>query len=200
VIAGKKYSPRTRTSRRPTPETFAHLRRWVEPVERSIELTTITEITNIDQQLEQISRFYISSIIQRVISQLTAVYNDGFVSLRATETGHLIVQNEREAKTVTSAKIDFAASGDQTIIAGQVGLKIKITSLVFTVGGETNITLKGDATALTGPMDFGGTNEPRGIVDTQGFLPYELTAGAAFVINSSAAVQVSGYVTGYIEA
>jgi len=199
MIPGKKYSPRTRTSRRPTPERFEHLKKWVEPIEHNIELTTITEITNIDQQLEQVSKFFISTIIQRVIAQLVASTDDGFVTLRASKNGVLWTQNERERKTVTSAKIDFAGLGDNTIVAGVAGQKIKITGLVFTVGGETNITLKDGATEITGPMDFGGTNEPRGIVDTQGFLSYELTEGAAFVINSSLAVQVSGYVTGYIE-
>lgn len=199
MTPGKKYDPGTRTSRRPTPETFAHLRSWVTPVEQSVEMTSITEITNINQQLEQVSRFYVSSIIQRVISQMVAAYGDGLVSLQCTEDGHLIVQNEREAKVVTSAKIDFAGAGDQTIVAGQAGKNIKITSLVFTVGGETNLTLKDGGVAITGAMDFGGANEPRGMVDTQGFLPYELTIGESFVINSSLAVQVSGYVTGYIE-
>ncbi len=199
MIPGKRYSPRTRTSRRPTPERFEHLRRGVEPIERNIELTTITEITNIDQQLEQISKFFVSSIIQRVIAQLVASTDGGFVTLRASENGVLWTQNERERKIVTSAKIDFADAGDHTIVPGVEGQKIKITSLAFTVGGETNLTLLDGATEITGPMDFGGTDEPRGIVITQGFLPYELTEGAAFVINSSLAVQISGYVSGYIE-
>ena len=199
MIPGKPYDPRTRTSKRPTPEEFVHLRKWVTPVVQNIDLTTITEITNIDQQLEQISRFYISSIIQRVIAQLVAAYNGGFVTLQATEDGVLKTQNDRERKAVTSAKIDFATSGDHVIVAGVAGQQIKITSLVFTVGGETNITLMDGAAEITGPMDFGGTDEPRGIVHTQGFLPYELTEGAAFGINSSNAVQVSGCVTGYIE-
>ncbi|TKJ24798.1 MAG: hypothetical protein CEE41_05155 [Hadesarchaea archaeon B3_Hades] len=199
MIPGKPYDPGTRTSRRPTPERFVHLKKWVAPVDQSIALTSIEEITNINQQIEQVSKFYISSIISRVIAQLTAAYGDGFISLQATADGALRTQNERERKTVTSAIIDFATSGDHTIVSGVAGQKIKITSLVFTVAGETNITLMDGAVAFTGPMDFGGENEPRGMVDTQGFLPYELSEEQPFVINSSAAVQISGYVTGYIE-
>jgi len=199
VIAGKPFDPGTYTSRRPTPEKFTHDRSWIDAVIQNIMMTSVEEITNINSQIEQVGRFYISSIIQRVIAQLVASYDGGFVTLRASENGVLWTQNERERKAVTSAKIDFADAGDHTVVAGIAGQKIKITSLVWTVGGETNITLLDGATEITGPMDFGGTDEPRGIVITQGFLPYELTEGAAFVINSSLAVQVSGYVSGYIE-
>ena len=199
MIPGKKFNPATETSRRPTPEKFAHLKRWIEVDEHNIDITNITEIKNINQQLEQTAKLYISNIIQRVISQLTAAFGDGFITLEATEDGHLIVQTEREAKAITSAKIDFTGTGDHTIVSGQSGKQIKIATIVFTVGGETNITLKAGATAITGAMDFGGTDEPRGIVDTHGYCAYELPTGAALVIHSSIDVQVSGYVTGYIE-
>ncbi len=199
MIPGKEFNPATETSRRPTPEKFAHLKRWIEVDEHNIDITNITEIKNINQQLEQTAKLYISNVIQRVISQLTAAFGDGFVTLEATEDGHLIVQTEREAVNITSAKIDFTGTGDHTIVSGQAGKQIKVATIVFTVGGETNITIKAGATAITGPMDFGGTDEPRGIVDTHGYCAYELPAGAALVIHSSIDVQVSGYVTGYIE-
>ena len=199
MIPGKKYNPRTRTSRRPTPDEFAHLRRWVESVEHYIDLKSISEMTNIDQQIEQISKFYISSIIQRVISQMTAAYNDGFVTLQASKDGELKVKLAGATQAITSVKIDFSSSGDHTIVPGQAGKKIKLTSMVFTVAGETNITIKAGSTAITGPMDFGGTDEPRGIVISHGYVPYEIATGSAFVINSSAAVQISGYLTGFIE-
>lgn len=199
MIPGKKFNPATKTSRRPTPEKFDHLRRWVEPVKRDIRITNITEMTNINEQLEQNAELYVSNIISRVIAQLIGKYGDGFVTLEATADGHLMVQSEREAKIITSAKIDFSGSGDNTIVSGQAGKQIKLASLVLTVGGETNLTLKSGATAITGPMDFGGTDEPRGIVDTHGYCALELAVGQNFVINSSVAVQVSGYVTGYID-
>jgi len=199
MIPGKPFDPATETSHRPTPEKFAHLREWVEPIKRDIKITNITQMTNINEQLEQNAELYVSNIISRVIAQLIGKYGDGFVTLEATEAGALKVQSEREAKDITSAKIDFAGGGDSTIVTGQTGKKIKLATVVFTVGGETNITFKAGSTAITGAMDFGGADEPRGIVDTHGYCPYELPAGQSFVINSSAAVQVSGYVTGYIE-
>jgi len=99
---------------------------------------------------------------------------------------------------ILKAKIDFATAATHEIIAGVAGFKINITSIAFTVAGETNLTLKSAATAVSGAMDFGGTNEPRGL--THGMADYgiRLTSGEAFNITSSAAVQVSGYVGYYL--
>ncbi|MBA7570141.1 hypothetical protein ES708_11888 [subsurface metagenome] len=221
MIPGKKYDPGTRTSRRPTPERFEHLRRWIEPIERSISMTSIEQLTNINQQLDQSSAFYISTIISRVIAQLVAVYGDGFVSLKGTEAGALTVKlSELAAETlvlaaganligsvqlagpaqeVTSAKIDFALEVHDAIVAAQPLKRIKITSFMFTVGGDVGITLMSGATALTGKMAFGGDNEPRGMVSNHGYVPLVLGVNEAFIIATDADVQVSGYVTGYIE-
>ena len=89
MIPGKKYNPGTFTSRRPTPEKFDHLRRWVEPVVRDIKITNITEMTNINQQLEQSANLFVSNIISRVIAQLIGKFGDGFVTLEATSDGKL---------------------------------------------------------------------------------------------------------------
>jgi len=101
----------------------------------------------------------------------------------------------RRTKTVA---IDIASIASHTIIAAVSGKKINITSLLFTTGGDVNITLKDGTTALTGAMDFGGTSEPRGIVANFGDNAMELTPGNAFVITLSAAIQVSGLVCYYL--
>ncbi len=246
MIPGKKYSPRTRTSRRPTPEKFVHLRKWIEPTEQNIALTSIEEITNINQQLELSSKLFISNIISRVIAQLIGAYGDGFVTLQATEDGHLkvnipdavavtmdpvelaegenpigsvhiaeddegfktlkatedgylIVQTDRETKTQTYAAFDINTLGNNEIIAGEAGKTINITGLVFTVGGENDITLKTTSGDISGPMPFGGENEPFGMVDNKGFLPLKLPTDDAFIIELSGTEHVMGYVCGYIE-
>lgn len=199
MIPGKKFNPATQTSKRPTPERFAHLKKWVAPIDRSISLPSIIEMTNINQQLEQSPELFINTIVSRVFAHLIAVYGDGFVSLRGTFDGALHVQTSRESKVITSAPIDIAPGGDGTIVECEADEVINITTLVFTVGAMTNITLYNGAVAITGPMDFGGDDEPRGMVVSQGFLPYQLTAGSSFIIDSSEDVQISGYVTGYIE-
>ncbi|MBA7525264.1 hypothetical protein ES705_17415 [subsurface metagenome] len=199
MIPGKKYDPGTRTSRRPTPERFVHLRRWVEPVDRNIEMTSVQEITNIDQQIEQISRFYVSNIIQRVIAQLTAQFNDGFRTLKCTKDGHLIVKTERETKVQTYVPINHAALGDNIIVPGEEGQTIHITGLVLVVAAENDITLKTTTTTISGPMPFGGDGEPWGMVDNKGFLSLTLPEGDGFIISLGVAAQVTGYVSGWID-
>lgn len=199
MIPGKKYDPGTFTSRRPTPEKFAHLRKWVEEVKRSVKITSITEMTNINQQLEQNAELYISNIIQRVIAQLIGKYGDGFVTLEATEDGKLKVEATFASRTVLNKAISFSGAQPHTIITAVAGEKIKITNLMFTVAGEVNLTLRSDANALSGALDFGGTDEPRGMVQAFGESPLETAEGEAFKILASAAKQVSGYVTYFTE-
>jgi hypothetical protein len=199
MIPGKTFDPATETSRRPTPEKFAHLRRWVEPVKRDIKITNITQMTDINTQLEQNAELYVDNIISRVIAQLIGKFGDGFVTIEATEEGELKVDTGAAARKTARAVINFSTAANHTIAAAVADKEIHITNITFTVGGETNLTFKSDTTAISGAMDFGGTDEPRGISDHLGCCPLKTTAGEAFVITSSAAVQVSGYVTGYYE-
>ena len=63
------FKPETETTRRrPTPTAFVHLRKWVTVEEHSINITNITEIKNINEQLEQTAQLFINNIIQRVIT------------------------------------------------------------------------------------------------------------------------------------
>ena len=102
-------------------------------------------------------------------------------------------------KTVVTAAINIATAADHTIIAAVSGKKIVVTTLVFTVGGDVNVTLKDGTTSLSGAMDFGGTSEPRGMVVNFADIVMKLSTGNAFVITLSAAVQVSGFVVYYLE-
>ncbi len=95
--------------------------------------------------------------------------------------------------------INIASIATHTIIPGVSGKRIRIVSLFFTVAGEVNVTLYDGSTAFSGPMDFGGVSEPRGIVIPFPYSPLELSEGAAFNINLSAAVQVSGTVCYYYQ-
>ena len=89
--------------------------------------------------------------------------------------------------------INFAGGGVAEIIGPSPGVRILITNITFTVNGETNITLYAGGIPMSGPMDFGGTGEPRGITMSFPYAP--LYWGGAWRIASSAAVQVSGMVT-----
>lgn len=215
MIPGKPFDPATETSRRPTPEAFAHRRRWLDVDEKFIDITNITDLKNINLQLEQASKLYVSNVISRVIAQLLGSYGDGFVTLEATEDGKLKVETELEAGStiglaagtnlignvklegctleVITAKIDINSSGDNTIVSATAGKQIHVHCIVWTVGGDVDIILKKGSTAFTGAMDFGGTDEPRGMVASHHMCPIVLPNNQDFVINLSAAVQVSGY-------
>lgn len=101
---------------------------------------------------------------------------------------------------IRRAKIDFSGAEDAEIVAAVAGQKISVAAMALTVGGETNLTFKSDTTAISGAMDFGGTDEPRGFTHGFGDYPLQTAGGEAFVITSSIAVQVSGYITYYLEA
>jgi len=222
MIPGKPFDPATETSRRPTPERFAHLRKWVEPTVRNIPLTTITEITNITQQLEQSATLFINNIISRVIAQLTGKYGDGFVTIEGTEAGALHVhikdsdagatlavtisagteimgkiQVEGPGQTMLKAVINTAAGGPTALIAAAPGLKHHVTMIVLTVAGDTSITFSTAAAAMTGAMAFGGTDEPRGMVANHGNFPLVGGTNEAFNITNSGSVLITGYLVYY---
>ena len=195
-----QFLPWTETSRRrPTPTKFAHLKRWIEEVKRDIKITNISEMTNINQQLEQNAELYVSNIISRVIAQLIGKYGDGFVTIEATEAGRLKVETQNDTKTVLQADINFAAAASNEIIAAVAGKKIKIVNIFFTAFGEVNLTFQSAANALSGAMDFGAADEPRGMVVPFGDFPMETVAGEAFNVLASTTVQVSGYCNYYVE-
>jgi len=197
---GKKFDPATETSRRPTPEKFEHLRKWIDVEEKFIDITNITELKNINVQLEQSSKLYVSNVISRVIAQLLGAYGDGFVTLEATANGELKVSVVDTSPTILKAKIDFNTAATHEIIAAVSGEVIKIKNIMITVDGDTNLTFKSATTAISGALDLGGTDEPRGMVHNLGDAPLAMTVSEAFQITSSGAgVQVSGYVTYYTE-
>lgn len=98
-----------------------------------------------------------------------------------------------------TAAINTSSSGTTIIVSGIGGKRICVTSIIFTVGGEVNITLLAGGTSISGPMDFGGSSEPRGLVSNFGFHHIEIPEGQGFSINASESVQVSGLVCYYIK-
>jgi len=102
--------------------------------------------------------------------------------------------------TIRRAKIDAATAATHALIAAVSGAKISVVSLALTVAGDVNITFLSAATALTGAMDFGGTDEPRGMTHHFGDYPLQTAEGEAFNMLLSAAVQVSGMITYYLDS
>lgn len=121
----------------------------------------------------------------------------GFATTAKQDTINTSVGALVQQETIKTAVINIATAATHTIVAAVSGKKISIVALVFTVAGEVNVTLQSNATAISGAMDFGGTDEPRGIAQVNGNYPLQTNTGEAFKMTLSAAIQVSGYVTYY---
>lgn len=95
---------------------------------------------------------------------------------------------------VQSAVINFATSGDNTLIAAVAGKTITVVSLFLVVAGATNLTFKDGTggTALTGAISMSANGSIS--FDEKDNFDYFSTSNVAnnFVLNSSNAVQVSG--------
>lgn len=89
------------------------------------------------------------------------------------------------------AVINFNTSGDNTIIASDANNRIVVHRLWFVVDANTSLTFKDNLPSpaavpmgAKGALVFDASGEPWFVTDI----------GSAFIINSSAAVQVSGEV------
>lgn len=92
---------------------------------------------------------------------------------------------------LTSASINASASGDNTLVAAVAAQTVRVFKLFLVANGAVNIKFKdGAATDLTAVMNLniGGSIT----IDLDGEPWFLTSAGNAFVLNLSAAVQVSG--------
>jgi hypothetical protein len=92
---------------------------------------------------------------------------------------------------VSQAAVNFSASGDNVVVLGLVGSRIKVLQFFLVFAGATNITYKSGTTPMSGPLSFGSNGAH--VLDYMQ-LPLTCNPGDSFVINSSAAVQVGGTV------
>ena len=90
-------------------------------------------------------------------------------------------------------QVDFSSSGDQTLVAAVVGRFIKIHKLFLVGASASNIRLysgpSSEADPLTGSMNFAGGWS---IALDEDDFTITCESGKAFVLTSSAAIQVGG--------
>jgi hypothetical protein len=100
----------------------------------------------------------------------------------------------QSTSALTSAAISFSSSGDNTIVSAGVGaVTTRVHRLFIVVAGATSITIKNGAGAsLTGAMSLSAGGSI--VLDFNQEPWFKTSAATAFIINSSAAVQVSGMV------
>lgn len=91
--------------------------------------------------------------------------------------------------------VNFSASGDNTLVAAAAGQLINVVRLFLVVGGATNLTFKDGTggTALSGPIPMTANGSITLDIPTVS-IPWFSTSNPVnnLVLNSSAAVQVSG--------
>jgi hypothetical protein len=98
---------------------------------------------------------------------------------------------------VANSAISFSGSGDQVVGPAAIALQmVEVYRLALVFGGTTNITFKDGSggTALTGAMPFNNGGQLFLDISGENVHHFRTTIGNAFVINSSAAVQVSGWI------
>jgi hypothetical protein len=90
--------------------------------------------------------------------------------------------------------LDVAASGNTTLIVGDVARTIRVYGLFFVVASAVDVKFLDGATAMTGPMAMSGNGsfalEPSSEPTLEPW--FTATVGNDFKINLSAAVQLSG--------
>ena len=144
MIKGKPFDPATETSRRPTPEKFAHLRKWIDIDKKFLDITSISDLQDIDVMLEQMGTLYLSNEISQVIAQLIGKYNDGFVTIEGTADGELKVQIAGGAAVIGSLAAGTEAIGSVSLLAGtaeigSIGTGSKTIGGVGLVAGTAEI-------------------------------------------------------------
>ncbi len=101
------------------------------------------------------------------------------------------------------AKIDAASSGDNTLVTGVAGYKIRVVGYTLVAAGTTTVAFQSGAggTALTGAMPLvantgvsAATGAPEGEGGSNNGL-FETASGALLNLRLSQAIQVSGHLS-----
>ncbi|MBM4338983.1 MAG: hypothetical protein FJ110_05530 [Deltaproteobacteria bacterium] len=102
-------------------------------------------------------------------------------------------------KNLSPTGFSLSAAGSKIIVQGNRGFRTFITMIAFTVGGETDITFTFGTRGVSGPMSFGGIDEPRGMVIPFGDAPADCGQGAFKITSTGVGVSVNGLVNFYTE-
>ena len=85
--------------------------------------------------------------------------------------------------------ISFAASGNNTVVAGIVGKRIKVLQIMLTVAAADNLIFKSATTALSGTFTFPASGS---MVLDYIQLPLNCLPDDSFIISASTAAVVGG--------
>ena len=102
-----------------------------------------------------------------------------------------MIRDDTLGANVEQGPINFSSSGPSVVIPGKVGQIIRVLQFFYTVGAATNLQLFSGATALSGALTFTSAGAQ---VQDYDQLPITCNEDDPFIMNSSAAVQVSGMI------
>ena len=104
-------------------------------------------------------------------------------------------------KDLAVTGIDIKTSGAQIIVPWLGGKPRYLISLFLTVDGQTDLYLRKGYEPITGPMSFGGPDEPRAIVlnFSDGPIPCGADSMSLYSDPKTPPVQVSGTATYYTD-
>jgi hypothetical protein len=95
--------------------------------------------------------------------------------------------------------ISINGPGTWPVISKSPGFLTFVATIALTVSDETNIVLTFGVFGASGSMDFGGTDEPRGIVIPMGESPAPCGEGGFTITSDGAAATIGGLVVYYQE-
>jgi hypothetical protein len=96
-------------------------------------------------------------------------------------------------------KISLTSPGSQFIVTARGDYSLYIGTIVLTVSGECDIIFTFGQAGTSGSMNFGGENEPRGIVIAMGNSPMPCGSGSLMITaTSDEAVNIGGFVSYYL--
>lgn len=103
-----------------------------------------------------------------------------------------IMPSTAGASGLTSAKVDFAASGDNVLVAAVANKVVKLYKILIVLEDAADVIFYDGAagTALTGAMSISAGGSI--VLDFDGEPWFQTSAGNALVVNLSGASQCSG--------
>jgi hypothetical protein len=103
----------------------------------------------------------------------------------------------RDRRIIMTAGFSLAAAAPAVVIAGVVSEQIYLSFITFFVAGAVKITFQDGSRSISGPMNFGDEDEPRGAVLDHSRSPIVISPGNSFGIYPSTNKGVAGYCTYY---
>lgn len=92
------------------------------------------------------------------------------------------------SQRLTQAAVNISSSGDNTIVAAVASQSTRVHGLLLVADTPVDVTVKTGTTSRSGPMRLGALYLPPGSTEAL----YKTANNEAFILNLSAAVQVSG--------